>query len=87
MDEIIENLNEARQAAFLGNYDASQIFYNGVLYELTKLMQNYAEEKLRVSKQTLVKYEQLIRIENQQVKDLAKKSLTFYIMKYNSREQ
>ena len=74
MDEIIENLKEARNAAYLGNYEASQVFYTGVLYELHKLEQNYSDDDdgcQLFSKQTLTMYDKMIRVENQQVKELA----------------
>lgn len=74
MNEILDNLKEARQSALLGNYEASQVFYEGVLHDLQKLIHTYSsvdEERLRLPKQTLYKYNQLVKIESQQVKELA----------------
>ena len=74
MNEILDNLKEARQSALLGNYEGSQVFYEGVLHDLQKLMQTYSpsdEEKLKMPKQALFKYNQLVKIESQQVRELA----------------
>jgi hypothetical protein len=74
MNEILDNLKEARQSALLGNYEASQVFYEGVLHDLQKLIHAYTsveEEKLKLPKQALYKYNQLVKIESQQVKELA----------------
>ena len=74
MNEILDNLKEARQSALLGNYEGAHVFYEGVLHDLQKLIQNYSsleEEKLKIPKQTLYKYNQLVKIESQQVKELA----------------
>ena len=82
MNEILDNLKEARQSALLGNYEPAQVFYEAVLHDLQKLIHTYTsadEEKLKIPKQTLFKYNQLVKIESQQVKELANALESFKI--------
>ena len=77
MEEIVENLKEARQSALLGNYEPAQSFFEAVLHEIQKLITNYSEEKVQISKPNLMKYRKLIELENEQVKDLQNALNTF----------
>lgn len=69
--EMTQHLKEARQSALLGNYDGSLVFYEGVMHEIHQLIQsNYEDQKLKINKQTLLKYRKMIEIEQDQVKEL-----------------
>jgi katanin p60 ATPase-containing subunit A1 len=77
MEEIVDNLKEARQSALLGNYEPAQSFYEVVLHEIQKLIINYSEEKTKITKPNLMKYRKLIELENEQVKELQNALSTF----------
>jgi katanin p60 ATPase-containing subunit A1 len=90
MNEILDNLKEARQCALLGNYEPSQVFYEGVLHDLQKLIQSYSsadEDLLKIPKQTLYKYNQLVKNESQQVKDLLNVLEAFKMPGANVKQQ
>lgn len=77
LNEIAEHIREARQSALLGNYDASQVYYQGVLHEIHMLMQKPEDPKYQITKQNLQKYRKLLDAEYEQVKELCNVLVTF----------
>ena len=54
--EVVLNIKEARQSALLGNYEASQLFYQGVLHELQQLINlTHVDPNLPIPKQQWLK--------------------------------
>lgn len=76
LKEIAEHIKEARESALLGNYDASQVYYQGVLHEIQLLMQKH-DDKFQIPKQNLQKYRRLLDIEYEQVKEMCNVLVTF----------
>ena len=68
--EMSQHLKEARHSALVGNYDGSMVFYEGVMHEINQLIQsNFEDPKLKINKQTLLKYRKMIEIEQDQDKE------------------
>lgn len=76
LTELSDNIREARQSALLGNYDASQVYYQGVLHQIQSLIQR-ADDKSQLNKQNLQKYRKILDAEFEQVKEMSNVLLTF----------
>ena len=76
LSDVTEHIRDARQSALLGNYDASQVYYQGVFHEIQVLIQK-SDDKLQISKPNLHKYRKLLEVECEQVKELANALVTF----------
>jgi katanin p60 ATPase-containing subunit A1 len=74
--ELNQNIKDARQSALMGSYDASQVFYQGVLLEIQQLIQT-SDEKSIINKYDWTKFKKLIEIEYEQVKELYSLLITF----------
>jgi katanin p60 ATPase-containing subunit A1 len=70
IEEVWNHLKDARQSALFGNYDASQVYFEGVMHELHQLIQQ-SDEKSQVPKQTLMRYRKLVEAEYEQVKEIS----------------
>lgn len=77
LNEIADHIKEARQSALLGNYDAAQVYYQGVLHEIHLLMQKPEDTKYQITKQNLMKYRKLLDSEYEQVKEMSNVLVTF----------
>lgn len=77
LKEISEHIKEARQTAVVGNYDASQVYYQGVLHEIQLMMQKPDDPKNQITKQNLMKYRKLLESEYEQVKEMCNVLVTF----------
>jgi katanin p60 ATPase-containing subunit A1 len=82
LNELSDNIKEARQSALLGNYDASQVYYQGVLHQLNLLIQKSAtttgaSSEPQLNKQNLLKFKKLLDLEYEQVKEMSNVLLTF----------
>jgi katanin p60 ATPase-containing subunit A1 len=76
LSDVIEHIKEARQTALLGNYEASLVYYQGVIHEVKKLMIKETADDLdpnpnKLSRKDLEKHLKLLEIEYEQVKDLS----------------
>ena len=76
LSDIGENLKEARQNALLGNYEASQVYFLGVLHDIQQLMQK-PDDNLAITKANLQKYRKLVEQEYEHVKEVANCVVTF----------
>lgn len=77
LNEVADHIKEARQSALLGNYDAAQVYYQGVLIEIQHLMQKPEDPKHNITKQNLQKYRRLLENEFEQVKEMCNTLVTF----------
>ena len=77
LNEIADHIKEARQSALLGNYDAAQVYYQGVLHEIQLLAQRPEDGQHQITKQSLTKYRKLLDSEYEQVKEMANVLVTF----------
>ncbi len=77
LNEIADHIKEARQSALLGNYDAAQVYYQGVLHEIQTLMQKPEDTKYNITKANLLKYRKLLDSEYEQVKEMCNVLVTF----------
>ncbi len=77
LNEIADHIKEARQSALLGNYDAAQVYYQGVLHEIQSLMQKPEDTKYQITKANLLKYRKLLDNEYEQVKEMCNVLVTF----------
>ncbi|XP_076466674.1 katanin p60 ATPase-containing subunit A1-like [Babylonia areolata] len=69
LTEIYENTKMGRESALLGDYETSQVYYQGVLQQIHKLMSSVRDPS---SKQRWQKVKQEISDEFEQVKDISK---------------
>ena len=83
LDEVGEHLRDARQRALLGSYETADVYYQGVLHQLQKLIiqQQQQQQQLQQQqqqqindpkRQELLRYRKLIELEHEQVKDIYK---------------
>lgn len=77
LTEISEHIHEARESAIRGNYDASQVYYQGVLHEIQVMMQKPEDPKNQITKQNLMKYRKMLDSEYEQVKEMCNVLVTF----------
>lgn len=77
--EVVDHIKEARQSALLGNYDASQVFYQGVIHEVQQLINTatHDPQSSLVNKQELFKYKKMLESEYEQVKEIGNILVTF----------
>ena len=76
LGDVGENLKMARQNALLSNYEASQVYFLGVLHDLQQLLQK-PDDSANISKANLQRYRKMIEQEYEQVKEMANCGLTF----------
>ncbi|KAK7108200.1 katanin p60 ATPase-containing subunit A1-like isoform X1 [Littorina saxatilis] len=69
LDEIYENTKMGRESALLGDYETSQVYYQGVLQQIHRLLTSVRDPS---SKQRWQKVKQEISDEFEQVKDISK---------------
>lgn len=74
--DIVDNIKDARQSALLGNYDASQVYYQGVLHEVNTLILNN-DSTSPIPKIQLQKFKKLLELEFEQVKEISGVLVTF----------
>ena len=76
--EVADNIKEARQSALLGNYEASQLFYQGVLHEVQLLINaTHLDPNLPLPKQQWLKYKKILEMELEQIKEIGNVVVTF----------
>ena len=76
--EVVEHIREARQSALLGNYEASQLYYQGVLHEVQKLINaSNLDPSQPIPKQQWQKYKKLLESEYEQIKEIGNVIVTF----------
>jgi len=76
LTELSDHIKEARQSALLGNYDAAQVYYQGVQHQLQLLIQK-ADDKSQINRITLQKFRKLLDLEYEQVKEITNTLLAF----------
>jgi katanin p60 ATPase-containing subunit A1 len=76
--EVVQHIKEARQIALLGNYEASQLYYQGVLHEVQQLINSTnTDPSAPIPKQQWQKYKKQLENEYEQIKELGNVILTF----------
>jgi katanin p60 ATPase-containing subunit A1 len=74
--EVVDHIKDARQSALLGNYDGSQVYYQGVLHEVQQLI-NQSDQTSAISKVQLQKFKRMLEQEYEQVREISNTLITF----------
>jgi katanin p60 ATPase-containing subunit A1 len=74
--DVVDHIKDARQSALLGNYDASQVYYQGVLHEVQQLI-TQSDQTSVISKIQLQKFKKMLELEYEQVKETSNTLVTF----------
>lgn len=76
--EVVDHIKEARQSALLGNYEVSQLYYQGVLHEVIQLINaTHVDPTLPIPKMQWLKYKKQLELEYEQIKEIGNVVVTF----------